>query len=258
MSSGSNGRPFSSMTSILKGIPKDLEDKLFEEYAEIKRRFQLNDVAPSQLNGGRFAEVVLRIFQHLLKVSVSSFEKEIKAAEKTTILNKIANDATIDIHIRQKVSALTRMLLDFRNNRDVAHLGGFSANGVDAQFVLSCSNWIVAELIRVYGNYSMKDAQALIDSIAVPTYPVIFDIEGDDFITRDDLSVKEEVLVFVCVKKRDLDFLLAKTKDSNKSRFKKTLKDLEKERKIAFKNGQYHILPNGIKEVQQKNLLNLN
>ncbi|MEK7546941.1 MAG: hypothetical protein AAB536_02065 [Patescibacteria group bacterium] len=246
------------MSSILKNIPKNLEDGLFTEYTELKRRFQLNDVGPSQLNGGRLAEVILRIFQHLLKIPVSPFENEIKTEEKTRILNKVISDATIDIHIRQKVSSIARMLLDFRNNRNVAHLGGFSANSIDAQFVLSSSNWIIAEFIRVFGNYSLEDAQELIDSIAVPTYPVIFDIEGDDFIARDDLTVKEEVLVLVCIKKRDFNFLFAKTKDKNKSRFKKTLESLGKEKKIVLKNGLYHILPNGIKEVQEKNLLKLN
>jgi len=246
------------MSKILKNIPSNLENKLFEEYTKIKQRFQLNDCGPSQLNGGRFAEVILRIFQHLLQMPITAFGYEIKATEKTKILNKIKNDSVIDKHIRQKVSVLTRLLLDFRNNRDVAHLGGFSANSIDAQFVLSCSNWITAELIRVYGNYSLEDAQALIDSIASPIYPVIFDIEGDDFIARDDLSTKEEVLVLVCIKKRDFNFLFVKTKDQNKSRFKKTLENLEKEKKIALKNNLYHILPNGIKEVQEKNLLKLN
>lgn len=245
------------MTTLLKIIPDDLEKKLFEEYTEIKRRFQLNDSGPSQLNGGRFSEVVLRIFQYLLKTTVTAFGQDIKASEKIKILNKIENDSAIDEHIRQKVSVLVKLLLDFRNNRDVAHLGGFTANSIDARFVLSCANWILAEFIRVYGNYSMADAQALIDSISIPTYPVIFDIEGEDFIARNDLSTGEEVLVLISNKKHDFNFLFAKTKDNNKSRFRKTLARLEKEKKIVCKDALYHILPNGIKEVQEENLLNL-
>jgi len=245
------------MSTFLKNIPEDLENKLFEEYTEIKRRFQLNDCGPSQLNGGRFAEVILRIFQHLLKIPVTNFGQDIKASEKTKILNKIESDSVIDEHVRQKVSILVRLLLDFRNNRDVAHLGGFTANNIDAQFVLSCANWISAEFIRVYSNYTMEDAQALIDSIAIPTYPVIFDIEGDGFIARSDLSAGEEVLVLVSVKKCDFDVLFSKTKDKNKTRFKKTLDKLVLEKKIVLKSDSYHILPNGINEVQTKNLLNL-
>lgn len=246
------------MSNILNNIPLDLEDKLFDEYKEIKRRYQLNDNGPSQLNGGRFAEVILRIFQHLLKQAITPFDKEIKSNEKQKILNKVESDSTIDNHVRQKITVLTKLLLDFRNNRDVAHLGGFTANSIDSRFVLSSANWILAEFIRVYGNYSLDDAQALINSIAIPTYPVIFDIDGDDFIARDDLKAEEEILVLLSLRKRGFDFLFSKTKDQNKARFKKTLLKLEKCKKVALKDDLYHILPNGIKEVQQKDLLNLN
>lgn len=243
------------MSKILKTIPDDLESRLIGEYTEIKRRFQLNDCGPAQLNGGRFAEAILRIFQHLLGMPVTPFGADIKAAEKTSILSKVTNDPGLDEHIRQKVTVLTKLLLDFRNNRDVAHLGGFSANKIDANFVLSCSNWIFAELIRVYGNYSMEEAQKLIDKIAIPNYPVIFDIEGEEFIARSNLNVKQEVLVLVSAQKRSLDFLFSKTKDKNRSRFNKSVDSMVAEKFIALKDGFYHLLPKGIKEVQEKNLL---
>jgi hypothetical protein len=243
------------MSHILKSIPNDLEEKFFEEYAEIKRRFQLNDCGPTQLNGGRFAEAVLRIFQHLLGAAITPFGEDIKAPEKTSILNKITNDAKVDEHIRQKATVLTKLLLDFRNNRDVAHLGGFSANRIDASFVLSCASWMVAEFIRVYGNYSMHEAQELVDKIAVPNYPVVFEIDGEEFISRSDLPVKHEILVLLSKKKRDLSFLFSKTKDGNKSRFTKIVDAMVTAKMIALKDGFYHLLPNGIKEVQGKDLL---
>ena len=244
------------MAKSLKTIPDNLEGSLFAEYAEIKRRFQLNDCGPSQLNGGRFAEAVLRIFQHLLSIPITQLGQDIKAAEKTTIINKVTNDPVIDEHIRQKVTVLTKLLLDFRNNRDVAHLGGFSANKIDASFVLSCANWIMAELIRVYGNYSMNEAQAIIDKIAIPNYPVIFEIEGEEFIAREDLLVKQEILVLLSKQKRDIEFLFSKTKDKNRTRFNKLIESMRTKKLIALKDGFYHLLPNGIKEIQKKSLLN--
>jgi hypothetical protein len=244
------------MTKILKTIPDELENKLFDEYKEIKRRFQLNDCGLSQLNGGRFAETILRIFQFLLGESVTSFNEDIKAQEKISIINKVTNNSFIDEHVRQKITVLTKILLDFRNNRDVAHLGGFSANKIDANFVLSCANWIMAEFIRIYGNYSMEEAQKIINKIAILNYPVIFDIEDEEFITRDDLTVKQEVLVLICKQKRNFNFLFSKTKDKNKSRFNKTLISMEKGKLIAVKDSFYHLLPKGIKEIETKGLLN--
>jgi hypothetical protein len=110
------------MTLSISGIPSDLSTKLIDEYLEIKKRFAMNDWGPGQLKGGRFAEVVLRIYQHLLSEAVTPFGNDIPAVEKTRILNTVQSAGALDPHVRQKTVPLVRLLLDFRNNRDVAHL----------------------------------------------------------------------------------------------------------------------------------------
>ena len=133
-----------------------LNEKLIEEYLDIKKRFTMSDWGPGQLKGGRFAEVLLRIFQHLLGETVTPFGNDIPPNEKTRILNLIQNQPLIDPHVRQKVVALARLLLDFRNNRDVAHLGGFDANSMDTLFVMTGATWALCELVRMYGGYQMS------------------------------------------------------------------------------------------------------
>lgn len=90
------------MTVSIAGIPAELNAKLVEEYLEIKKRFAMNDWGPGQLKGGRFAEVVLRVYQHLLGDAVTPFGVDIRPAEKTRILNTIESASAIDAHIRQK------------------------------------------------------------------------------------------------------------------------------------------------------------
>src|SRR5579885_1919739 len=143
------------MTLLITGIPTVLSEKLIEEYLEIKKRFAMNDWGPGQLKGGRFAEVVLRIYQHLLGETVTAFGTDIRPQDKTRILNAVESRGAIDDHVRQKTVPLTRLLLDFRNNRDAAHLGGFDANSMDALFVMTSATWMVCELVRVYGGYEM-------------------------------------------------------------------------------------------------------
>jgi hypothetical protein len=244
------------MNYFLNGIPNDIEDQLQREYIEIKRHFQLNEVRPSELDGGRFAEVMLRIYQHLLQLPVTPFGTEIKPPEKTRIINQCVNDPGIDKHIRQKVTSLSRLLLDFRNDRDVAHLGGLNANRIDAQLILSSSNWIYAELIRVFGSCSLEQAQELIDSIAIPNYPVIFEIEGEEFIATGNLTTRQQILVLLLIKERNIDFLFNKTREKNKSRFIKLLLGLENQKKIVNKGGCYYLMPLGIEEINSNNLLN--
>ena len=152
------------MTVTVAGIPAELSAKLIEEYLDLKKRFAMDDWGPGRLKGGRFAEVLLRIFQRLLGEAVTPFGTDIVPREKTRILNALENAGAIDAHVQQKGAPLVRLLLDFRNNRDAAHLGGFDANSMDALFVMTSATWMVCELIRVYGGYAMREAQKIVDN----------------------------------------------------------------------------------------------
>jgi hypothetical protein len=245
------------MTITIGGIPTALSAKLVEEYLDIKKRFAMNDWGPGQLRGGRFAEVILRIYQHLLGELLTPFGTDIMPREKTRILNTVESTATIDVHIRQKTVPLVRLLLDFRNNRDVAHLGGFDANSMDALFVMTSATWMVCELVRVYGGYAMSEAQKIVDALSVKEYPVIMERDGDLFITRHDLKAKEEVLVLLTKNaSAAAEFLYEKTGDSNKSRFQRNLGVMVAGKFIGrAANGEYFIMPRGQALVTKKSLL---
>lgn len=70
------------MTVTIAGIPAALSTKLIEEYVDIKKHFATNDWGPGQLSGGRFAEVMLRIYQHLLGEPVTAFGADIVHARR--------------------------------------------------------------------------------------------------------------------------------------------------------------------------------
>jgi hypothetical protein len=74
------------MSLVISGIPASLNEKLIEEYLDLKKRFSMNDWGPGQLKGGRFAEVLLRIFQHLLgdlRLSAFRFPSSLVREEKS-------------------------------------------------------------------------------------------------------------------------------------------------------------------------------
>lgn len=244
------------MALVLGNIPQNLSDKLLEEYLEIKKRYAVRDWGPGQLQGGRFAEVVLRILQHLLGITITPFGTDIPSTEKTKILNSVQNHPVIDEHVRQKVVSLTRLLLDFRNNRDSAHLGGFDVNDMDTLFVNTASTWVLCELIRVYEGHSMADAQKLVSGLSVKDFPVFIEFEGDIFITRPDLTARQEVLILLNKDARvDFDFLFSKTRDSNSSRFRGTLETLISKKLIGLKDNYYFLMPEGIKAIEVERLL---
>jgi hypothetical protein len=246
------------MTLSISGIPSEVSAKLIEEYLEIKKRFAMNDWGPGQLKGGRFAEVVLRVYQYLAGDAVTPFGTDITAAEKTRVLNTVQSAGTIDPHIRQKTVPLVRLLLDFRNNRDVAHLGGFDANSMDTLFVMTSATWILCEVIRVYGGYSMAKAQEIVDGLSVKEYPVIIERDGELFIARHDLTAKQEVLVLLTRStSAHAEFLERKVSDSNKVRFPRNLREMVDEKLVGkAANDDYFILPRGQALVTKNSLLN--
>ncbi len=245
------------MTLTIAGIPPGLSAKLVEEYLDIKKHFATDDWGPGQLKGGRFAEVMLRIYQHLLRGPVTPFGTDVVAREKMRILNTVESTATIDAHVRQKTVPLVRLLLDFRNNRDVAHLGSFDANSMDALFVMTTATWMVCELVRVYGGYAMREAQKIVKALSVKEYPVIMEREGELFVTRHDLSAKQEVLVLLTKNtSATAEFLHEKSGDSNKPRFQRNLQEMVDGKFIGrAANGEYFIMPRGQALVTKKNLL---
>lgn len=244
------------MTLSISGLPTSLGEKLIDEFLDIKKHYQMSDWGPSQLKGGRFAEVLLRIFQHLLGEPVTPFGTDIPANAKTRILNSLQNHQSIDEHVRQKTVALTRLLLDFRNNRDVAHLGGFNASSMDALFVMTSATWILCETVRIYGGYPMIQAQKIVDSLAVKDYPVIFERDGELFIARHDLKAEKEVLVLLTRNdKADFSFLFSKTKDKNKTRFDGKLEKMITSKLIGKKGADYFLMPRGAATVAKEALL---
>jgi hypothetical protein len=245
------------VTLSIANMPTALGDKLIEEYLEIKKHFAMNDWGPGQLKGGRFAEVMLRVYQHLLGETITPFGTDIRPNDKARILNTVENRGTIDDHVRQKTVPLTRLLLDFRNNRDAAHLGGFDANSMDALFVMTSATWIVCELVRVYGGYAMAEAQKIVDTLAIKYYPVIMERAGELFIARHDLKAKEEVLVLLTRNaSATAELLHEKSGDSNKSRFQRNLREMVADKFIGqAANGEYFIMPRGQALVTKKSLL---
>ena len=247
------------MSLVISGIPISLSEKLIEEYLDLKKRFSMNDWGPGQLKGGRFAEVLICIFQHLLGEFVFPFGTDIPANDKTRILNTIQQHPTIDLHIRQKVVALTRLLLDFRNNRDVAHLGGFDANSMDTLFVMTAATWTLCELIRVLGGHQMAEAQKIVDGLSVKEYPVIMEFDGELFLTRHDLTAEEEVLVLLTKNSTATSKLLfEKTRDANSTRFNRRLTELVRDKLIGKKGPEYFLMPRGAARVSRDLLLTYN
>jgi hypothetical protein len=97
-------------------------------------------------------------------------------------------------------------LYDVRNNRNVGHVGGdVDSNHMDAIAVLSMSNWVMGELVRVYHNLTTAQAQQFVDALVEVRLPTVW--TGDDGVKRvleTSLRLNEKILLLAAVSMPDV------------------------------------------------------
>lgn len=153
--------PSGSLRNVLPNIPSDIGDALETEFRNLESRFARRDWGPAELNGGRFAEVVLRFLEW--RESGGHYTPIGMQLNRQAILNRARNNPSLPDGLRFHVAKCSEILMDIRNRRDVAHLGTvINVDEMDAHLVMRLAAWILAEIVREESNLSAQDAQALI------------------------------------------------------------------------------------------------
>lgn len=86
---------------------------------------------------------------------------KLRAFEKSTSTGSLES---YRIHIPRVLATI----YNIRNKRGVGHLGGdVNPNFADSTFIVTCVDWILAELVRVHYTCSLDEAQKMVDSIII-------------------------------------------------------------------------------------------
>ncbi len=157
-------------------LPKKLREALEGHYTEIKVNFARGHFEPAELNGGKFCEIVFRVLEWRtsggtyspLGKSVSRFDQALRRFESLSSFPD-----SVRFHIPHVLNAL----YSIRNKRGVAHHAGeIDSNKMDAIFVVSCADWVMAELVRLFHGISLDEAQDLVDKLVTKKIPVVWQI----------------------------------------------------------------------------------
>ncbi|MFK7602398.1 hypothetical protein ACI3L1_09335 [Deinococcus sp. SM5_A1] len=234
-------------------FPQDALRYVVQEYMALKREYLLGHWQPGELNGGRFAEGMVRIMQHLAGLPVSPLGEQLRNVDG--ILNTIENGAALPAAFRQFVPRVCKVLLNVRNGRDVAHIGGpVSPNHSDSKFVVACADWVLTELVRHYFQCPVNVAAATVRDLNELQLPVVAEVDGHVRVQNTTLSTRDKVLVMLLhrhpEKVKDAD--IGKWLDyGNLSRLRGgILTDLHREAFLHYRGGLLSLLPKGIKYVE--------
>lgn len=240
-------------TALSTQLPKDVLIALLDEYQHIKQQFFLRKFQPAELNAARFSECVLRLIEFL---DTGSFTALGNRLNTQNIINCVTNNTNLPEGIRFFIPQLIKVLLDVRNKRDVAHVGGeVNPNYSDSLFVSHSADWILIELIRNYHTNSIDEARKIVESINETKIPVIVEVGSFIRVQNTKLKAEHKTLLILYYKQpdkvSDVD-LMRWIRYTNTSRYRtEVLKSLDNEAFIHYENGFCVLLPKGVLYVEK-------
>jgi hypothetical protein len=187
----------------LAGLPAGLRGELIDSYSEIVRNFIERRWEPSELRGGKFAEVVYSIVSGALSGSFPAKATKPKnmldacrALEGKPAAPSLVGDRSLRVFIPRALV----FLYDVRNQRGVGHVGGdVDPNSMDASAVVALASWVMAELVRIFHGISAKEAQDTVEALVERRTPRIWEVEsgGIKRVLDPEIGAKDQVLLLL-------------------------------------------------------------
>jgi hypothetical protein len=246
---------------VFAGLPAALRDELLAHYQKIMSNYLELRWEPSELNGGKFCEVVYSIVDGALKGSFPASASKpadmvaaCRALEKVPSVPGRVGDRSLRVLIPRELPGL----YEIRNNRGIGHVGGdVDANHMDAEYVQAKASWIMAELVRIFHGTTTREAQETVDALVERKTPAIWEVEDVKRVLDPEMSKSDQVLMLLhhstgWVSARDL---LRWVEYSNASVFRGSLlAKLHRDRLIEFDiaGDRARISPQGARGVEEK------
>lgn len=254
-----------NLENALSNIHKKYRVRLIKAYLDLKASYQKNDFDACGLRAGVFCEVILRFLQDYLTqnsipfgTKIPNFESECRKLETT---QKTSGPESLRIIIPRAINYLYTM----RNKRGIGHVGGdVDANGIDAATIARLSDWCICELIRVFHNLSLEDAQAIVNTISTKQLPVIWEVMGKKRILNTGISYPSKTLLLLYNDPNSAiltEDLFNWIEHSNLSVFKRdVLRRLHKAKMVEYdkENEAVIISPLGIERIEKEILPEIN
>jgi hypothetical protein len=211
-------------------MPEELAEALVQQYSVILSSYWRKDYSGCAVWGGRFSEVFLRVLQKLILGTYTPLSDKLPPTIDS-IFKQLENSTGHD-SLRLIIPRLIRVVYDFRNRRDGAHVGSdISSNYVDSHLIVVSAKWMLSELIRSHESISNEEAVWVIDSLVKPLVPLLEEVNGRVVINNPNIGFKDRILLFLNYSHPNainINDLYTRSKYKNKSVFRnKILHGLE-------------------------------
>lgn len=178
-------------------LPPTLRDELFQTFNNIAINFREGRWEPSELNGGKLCEVIYSILDGYIsgKFPNKSSKPNNMFASCQALYNA---PSSFPRSLRIQIPRMLISLYDMRNNRGVGHVGGdVDPNHMDATFVLYCSKWLLAELIRVFHNTDVTTATRMVENIIEKEIQIVWRVNDKKRVLNNNLTMRDKTLLLL-------------------------------------------------------------
>lgn len=191
-----------NLEHALSNVSEKFRKKIINSYLELKQRYigasRDSSWDAAGLSAGKFCESVFRFLQNEFTGAHIAFGKHIpnfadECGKLIKLPNTIGNESTRVIIPRALIYLYT-----LRGKRGIGHIGGdVEANQIDIATIVRICDWIICELIRVYHNLSLEEAQAIVDALSQRELPFIWHVAGKKRVLKLGLSYKQQTLLLL-------------------------------------------------------------
>ncbi len=257
MANMSTKKPNLTIEKALSTVPAEYRGRLLRYYRSLKSAYLEGQFDACGLRAGKLCETLLRFLQHFMTAThipfsqkIPNFQDECLALEK---LPRTSGPESFRVVMPRALCFLYTM----RNKRAIGHVSGdLDANEIDASTCVRIADWCLCELIRVTYLLPLEDAQAILDSIAERSFPILWKVLGKIRVLKPGLGYNSQVLLLLY---SNPDFGLAIedlfewTEYSRFSDFKnKVIVPLHKQRLVEYDRETDFVIisPTGMKKVE--------
>jgi hypothetical protein len=153
-----------ALSDAFTSLPPTLSKALLGEYSSITDNFRAHRWGAAELSGGKFCEIVFTVLDGYPTKTYSLSPQ--KPKDFVSACRKLESNTGVPRSFQILIPRMLPALYEIRNNRGVGHAGGdVDPNHIDATLVVSTCNWIMAELVRVFEELPISEAQNLVDRL---------------------------------------------------------------------------------------------
>lgn len=249
----------SELEQAILGIPTAFRTRLVRSYEEIKNNNLQGRFEATGLAAGKFCEIILRLLQQIVTGKFTSFGTRIpNFLDECRRIESSPSTAAIE-SIRLTIPRCIAFLYTMRNKRGIGHIGGdVEANAIDSSTIAQLSDWTMCELIRIYHNLPLEEAQDLIDRLATRNIPLIWEIGGKKRVLKHGLSAHDQTLLLLYGEHSSVvlaEDICSWVEYNQLSMFKRNvLRPLHRARLVEFdeETDSVYLSPIGIREVESR------